>query len=272
MPLPNSGPISIQQINAEFGLGNNLGAYRGVRWFKSDNSRGFFPSGANAFMSMSLFRGTRPTSPVVAGSQTYNPGTTSITLPALFNTLTVEVYAGGGGGGGGGYLKAYTEVYGGASGGSGGNTTFGNSGDVYFLSCTGGSGGGGGTAVTTNALGGKPEDGTGSAGTNGTPSTGGGAGGSNGLGIGSFSNGRNDIFALVRVGAPGGNGGLGGSNSKLVFDINQIGFDAIKQYYGISVPVSIGTGGAGGLGGNQGGTFAFSGSSGGNGRIVVSWT
>jgi hypothetical protein len=272
MTLPTSGPISIQQINSEFSLGNNLNAYKGVRWFKADNSRGFFPSGANAFISMSEFRGTRKTSPVVSGSATYGAGTTSITLPSMFNTLTVDVRAGGGGGGGGGYLKSYGEPYSGSPGGSGGNSRFGNQGDVFYVTASAGGGGGGGSSSAAGVFSGVPllTDGTGATGSQGD-NGGGGGGGSGGAAIGSFFA-SGSWGSNTQTGAPGGPGGAGGRSTQTVLNIDQIGFDAIKQYYGISVSVSIGGGGAGGLGGNQGGTFAGSGSNGGAGYIVISWT
>lgn len=54
--LQSSGAISISQINAEFGRGNNLNAYRGTTWYTDAGGSGTFSSGA---ISMSEFYGKR---------------------------------------------------------------------------------------------------------------------------------------------------------------------------------------------------------------------
>ena len=56
--LQSSGAISISQINAEFGRGNNLNAYRGTTWYTDAGGSGTFSSGA---ISMSEFYGKRAT-------------------------------------------------------------------------------------------------------------------------------------------------------------------------------------------------------------------
>lgn len=60
MTLPSSGIITLADINGEFGLGHNLGAYRGAQWWKDDMSQGNFPT---APIAMSDFHAKRATSP-----------------------------------------------------------------------------------------------------------------------------------------------------------------------------------------------------------------
>lgn len=60
MTLPPSGPLTLQQINGEFGLGSNLGAYRGVTWYTDSGSSGTF-SASN--LGINQFYGKRATSP-----------------------------------------------------------------------------------------------------------------------------------------------------------------------------------------------------------------
>lgn len=147
MTLPagsNNPPISLSDINGEFGLGNNLNAYRGARWYKDNNSRGFFPAGA---ISVSDFYSTRINSPVVSGSATLdraNWNGRNYTLP-MFNNLNVTAYSGQGG-------KAGTSgnCQAGGSGGLGGASAFGS----YAVTGTGAGGApsaGDGSVVTASA-------------------------------------------------------------------------------------------------------------------------
>lgn len=145
MTLPTSGTLSMSAINSEFALGNNLGAYRGVRWYKDNNSRGFFDNSATGNfppLDMSEFYGTRKTIPVTpTGDVSYGNGS-YFTVP-FYNRLIIKLQGGTGGQGGavgyysGGYSNGVLTAGGG--GGNGGTSSFGT-----WLSGGGGAGGGGG--------------------------------------------------------------------------------------------------------------------------------
>lgn len=263
--LPNGGnrpPLSMQDINGASGFsgrGNNLNAYRGTLFYRPDNSTGYFPASPNA-IAFTDFYSTQATSPVVADNATYTSGS-SITLPALFNKLYVTVYGGSGGGGGGCEFKNTTSHDDGSSGGAGGQTIFGV-GQSFALTANGGGGGGGGGVNNAGNTGSNaatyPDD------------TGVRTGGSGGTGYGSQSV---SYFPYYFAGSNGGRGGKGGKNYGLIFDIDVMGWNSIKNYYGASIPIQIGAGGSGGQGGiiaNFG--IAGNGSPGNDGYIYISWT
>lgn len=130
MTLPSGGnnpPISLADIKAEFSLGDSLSGYRGQRWYKDDNSRGYFSAGA---ITLSDFYGTRVNSPVVAGSQTVT-SSQNVTIP-MFNNLTVTAYSGYGGQGG-----TNGNCANGGTGGSGGDSSLAD----YVATSGGGPGG-----------------------------------------------------------------------------------------------------------------------------------
>lgn len=135
--VPASGAISMSDINSAFSLGNSLNSYFSLRWYKSTNARGYLQSSGS--ISFSDFADTRSTSPVTAGSATYN-STQNIAFP-MFNSLTVTVKGGNGGTNGiGGSCQA------GGAGGAGGASSFGS-----YVSGAGGAGGGGtGTTASTS--------------------------------------------------------------------------------------------------------------------------
>ncbi len=145
MTLPTSGTLSMSAINSEFALGNNLGAYRGVRWYKDNNSRGFFDNSATGNfppLDMSEFYGTRKTIPVTpTGDVSYGNGS-YFTVP-FYNRLIITLQ--GGTGGQGGAVGYYSQGYhngtltAGNGGTGGGTSSFGT-----WLSGGGGAGGGGG--------------------------------------------------------------------------------------------------------------------------------
>jgi hypothetical protein len=99
MTLPASGPLSLNQINAEFNLGRNLGAYRGVTWYTDGGSSGTFTSSNLGF---NQFYNKRPTAPWLygTGSGSYSPGSP----PSIQGTTFTYVN--------GGQPFAYFEIYG----------------------------------------------------------------------------------------------------------------------------------------------------------------
>lgn len=151
MSVPASGPISINNLKSAFpGINSNsLSAYRGVKWYRSNNSRGFF---GNPTISMSEAFDTRPNSPVVPGGFTIY-GTQGWTIP-LFNKLSVTIKGGDGGQAGqyGSYVKdgSITGRTVSGNGGAGGSSFFGG-----YLGASGGAGGvgdaaGGGVGQTAS--------------------------------------------------------------------------------------------------------------------------
>lgn len=125
-------------INSEFALGNNLAAYRGVRWYKDDNSRGFFDNSATGNyppIDFAEFYGKRKTIPVTPSDTTYT-STQYITIP-FYNTISVTAVAGTSGGGGSAGL-AYNwvtnswQAAGGSPGTAGGASSFASSAATYY--------------------------------------------------------------------------------------------------------------------------------------------
>lgn len=139
MTLPTSGTLSLDAINTEFNLGRNLGAYRGVKWYKDDNSRGYFDNSATGNfppIDFAEFYGKRKTIPISPTDTTYY-STQYITIP-FYNTITIRLQGGSGGSGGGAgntWPSTYTA---GNPGGGGGSSQFGT-----WVTAAGGAGGAG---------------------------------------------------------------------------------------------------------------------------------
>ena len=139
MTLPNGSnqpPISLGDIQTEFGLGANLNAYYNARWFKDDNSRGYFQTTGQ--ISLTDFYSKRKNSPVVPNSVTLDYATwnnRSYSLP-MFNNLSITAYSGQGG-----TFGQNGNCRNGTTGGTGAATSFGN----YVSTSTGAVAGYGGT-------------------------------------------------------------------------------------------------------------------------------
>jgi len=144
--IPTTGPIDMNMIDAEFAKGKNLYAYKGLKWYRPDNTRGYFEgaSGNNPPIDFEEFRGKVRTLTITpTGDVGYGNGQW-FTFPN-YNKVTVTIQGGSGGArGSDGYNGCNYTVTGGSPGGQGGTTTFG----VYGSA----SGGGGGTAGNVTVL------------------------------------------------------------------------------------------------------------------------
>lgn len=201
MTLPNgsnSPPLSLSDINGEFGYGTNLNAYRGKLFGRDNNTAGLFSSGA---INISDFYSSKK---VVAGGPIY-PATGNITIPP-YKTITFYVLGGNGGqiGTAGVYVNgpASGSATAPGDGAAGGSSSFGS-----IISSAGGAANGGTataqTVTLTNPLlgGSGPTSGSTVAVTVG----GGGAGGSGGP-IFSWNG---SAYVLTSYAASGANGSAG---------------------------------------------------------------
>lgn len=213
MTLPGPGnPLTMAQINAEFGYGFNLNSYRGKIWYYNNGNAGIFPIFPNP-ISFSDFYSKRRATPVQPSSVTFTSNGV-FSVPAVYSTILVTVR--GGGGGAAGYQgsincgDAQGIVYG-SDGSPGGQTFFGS-----YVSASAGDGG---RATGQNGVNGGPF-------CDGSPPGGNGAGGGGTGGAGGYETvvlvspaagggGPNPGANIqVTVGA-GGIGGAGGANSQI---------------------------------------------------------
>lgn len=226
MPLPSSGTLTMAQINAEFGRGNDLNSYRGTTYYTSSGGPFTFPSGAISFSnfygtqasggtftfsisshqananlrSLAVAAGWNQSSPVVAtltgGYYIYSTavGTPALTINGSFPggvTFVNNGFVMGMGGTGGGVTLSGSPAV------TTSNVGLTAGGDAIALgvSCTiqnnsyiGGGGGGGGCNSNLGGAGGGAGGGTGGTINNqGTISAGGAGGGIGGAGAGGGS-------------------------------------------------------------------------------------
>lgn len=88
--LQTSGAISMSQINAVWGLGNSLSAYRGKTWYKANGTSGTFPS---TNLSFNNFYGTGP-APNIAWEE-WASSCTCVLKNQLGNQI-IKTFSGGG--------------------------------------------------------------------------------------------------------------------------------------------------------------------------------
>ena len=195
MTIKGSGPLSMTEINSEFGRGINLNTYRGTPWYLDNGGSGTFSSGALPY------------------SEFYNKRAYPTTIPAEY--LIVAGGGGGagnvgGGGGAGGYLSgpfiislspgtSYSVDVGGGGAGGGNGTNGDNGGNSSFFGFTAIGGGGGGWGYFNRGNDGGSGGGGGyrpsNPGGSGTPGQGNNGGQGNGFAYNAYS---------------GGGGGAGG--------------------------------------------------------------
>lgn len=149
--VSTSGQIRWSDIKAAHGNSIiSMSQMRGQKWYKSDFTRGNFPSAGN--FSMSAFRGTSGSLPRVDRNAWPSVGkyftSGNITLPPGFNQIKFIVYGAGGGGGGANGLDYQYNILtkqwqwvttNGGAGGTGGKTSIFTNAGTY--EATGGAGG-----------------------------------------------------------------------------------------------------------------------------------
>lgn len=260
MTLPSGGntpPISLSDINAEFGLGTNLGAYRGGIWGKADDTSGVF---AATNLKVSDFYSKAK---VVAGSASNTTaGSGSFTVKP-YKTITIVLRGGGGQGGGGGGTTNNTNTCNTPVAGSGANgvgSSFGSSGNAWNLNAAAGGGGAGGSGQSPGTNGTQGTDGAGYDGavaraSGGGGSTTGGNGGGGGM----------QTITLTNP-ALGGTGPVSGSS--IAYSLGAGGYQT-NYGEGRSYVVNIyGFGSCNYDGNNNGGN----GAKGADGSVTITWT
>ena len=91
MTLPSSGTLTMAQINAEFGRGNNLNSYRGTTWYTDAGASGTFSSGTISFNDFYGKRLTSPTFTFSISSNQTNANLRSLAVSAGWNQSSAVV-------------------------------------------------------------------------------------------------------------------------------------------------------------------------------------
>lgn len=264
MTLPSSGSISLSEINTEFSLGTNIGAYRSATWYTDAGGTGTFPS---TDLSMSAFYGKRATSPLFAATISTNQQNLNLRTWAINNgwngssaaqiTISSTVYITSTSTGtsaltvDGSWPGGLTLINDGYIIGRGGN---GGTGGIPKSSIAATAGGAGGTAlscgtgfsITNNGtIGGGGGGGGGGAVYSGSNSTtpGGGGGGGAGGGAGGLTNGSSGT--TTAAGSGGTNTSVGGAGGSLG-SVGTTGGNYTYFYFSLVVTAYGGAGGAAG--------------------------
>lgn len=198
MALPASGTISINDVNTEFALGQNMNAYRGQLYGTTSGTAGAFPAGA---ISLSDFYSTQK---VTAGGPT-SLSAGSYTVP-IYRTITFTVTGGAGGATGANGVYSGGPLNGAPTSGSAGSSGSASSVGTYVTGAGGGPGAAG-TTASSGALTNPAISGTG-------PTSGGtvtvtlGAGGAGGQG-GPIYNWNGSSYVFVGYAGTGATGAAG---------------------------------------------------------------
>lgn len=211
MALPSSGPLSLSDIQTEFGGSNPISLseyYAGGAYVSAGTSGTYGAVPSSGAIGIRNFYGTSATPPFTPVTNTYTSGSGNETVPTGATQLVLTV-VGAGGSGGGSYTDFGSDIYnsGGGGGGAGYSTITRSvaSGDwsttiAYSVGTSGGV-----SSTTTGSLSAGAVSLTGGGGGNGT-SANSGSGGAGGAG-GSASGGSTNTS-----GSAGGNGSLSSSS------------------------------------------------------------
>lgn len=232
MTLPSSGPLSLSDIQGEFGGSNPISLseyYAGGAYVPPGTSGTYGAVPSSGAIGIRNFYGTTKFTPV---TNTYTTGSGNETVPTGATSLTLTV-VGAGGSGGASYTDSPSDIY--NSGGGGGGAGYSiitravASGDwsttiAYSVGTSGGV-----SSTTTGSLSAGAVSLTGGGGGNGTSadSGSGGAGGSGGTASGGSTNTSGSAGGNGSTSSSSGNpGGAGGASGGTAYGYGANGADA----------------------------------------------